>query len=103
MRDLEIADLQDRPQAIRRWLTTGEAARILRLSARQVIRLIDEGRLRCLDRTASGLRLFPCAMVIAFADQRTREAAQSRARRLAAIRPRMLQAHDPRQGNLRLF
>jgi hypothetical protein len=49
------------------WITTGEAARILELTPRQVKRLLDRGQLQHV-RHASGVRLMRRAHIVALAE-----------------------------------
>ena len=58
--------LQDRGSY---WITTSETARLLHLSAPQVKRLLDRGRLRHV-RHVSGVRLMRRAQIVALAEAR---------------------------------
>jgi excisionase family DNA binding protein len=51
------------------WITTSETARLLQLSAPQVKRLLDRGRLRHV-RHVSGVRLMRRAQIVALAEAR---------------------------------
>ena len=51
------------------WITTSETARLLHLSAPQVKRLLDRGRLRHV-RHVSGVRLMRRAQIVALAETR---------------------------------
>lgn len=86
MRALEIADFEDRPQPCLRLYTTGEVAKVLKVSLMQVQRLERDGTLPCLGKTGSGLRVYLWPPVYRAYQQRGQAAGQTREQRLAAVR-----------------
>ncbi len=100
MRELSVPNERAALQPCRRLLTTGEVARVLRRSQKQVQRLTDEGALPCGFKTSHGDRLYQWPDVLRVLEQWATHEARTRAQRLAAIRPTMLGVHDLR---LRLY
>lgn len=85
---------------VRMWLTTGDVAKVLRVTRQWVGRLARAGELAC-EVTESGQRIFRRDAVRRLLIQRTEEQARSRPALLAAVRTRMLKVgYEPRQLSL---
>jgi excisionase family DNA binding protein len=83
-----------------RWLTTGDVAQVLGVTARWVRWLARQGELAC-ERTEGGVRIFDRGEVRRVLIERTEAHARSRPAQLAAIRLRMVKAgYEPRQLSL---
>ncbi len=105
MRDLRVfqqtrAVSRHSDKNLSHWLTTGDAARMLGVTADGVRWLARNQRLACL-RTHSGQWLFRQSDVLHLVEQRAKARICSRPAMLRAVRPQMLRARlEPRQLSL---